>query len=255
MNWLEYHSQDDIESYLDYLVENYDFAQTETIGESYEGRKMRVLKICKEACGSKPAMWIDGGIHAREWITPAVATWIIKELIEEDSSHPELTDNLDWYILPIVNPDGYEFSRTEDRIWRKSRSPTYASPICDGTDLNRNWGFHWNEGGATNSACGEDYHGAEAFSEVENRNIRDFVWERRDKIKFFMSLHSFSQLILIPWAFNYELPPGFTKLKSLADKANEVSHPFQYSKILHHHLKELNFKEFLSYIHIHKPQP
>jgi hypothetical protein len=37
--------------------------------------------------------------------------------------------------------------------------------------------------------------GSEAFSEIENRNVRDFIWERRDTIKFFNTLHSFSQLV------------------------------------------------------------
>lgn len=30
----------------------------------------------------KPAVWVDGGAHAREWIAPAVATWMLHTLIE-----------------------------------------------------------------------------------------------------------------------------------------------------------------------------
>ena len=56
-------------------------------------------------------MWIDGGIHANEWIGPATATYMAKELVENDSSHPDLTDHLDWYILPVVNPDGYFYAQ------------------------------------------------------------------------------------------------------------------------------------------------
>lgn len=49
-----------------------------------------------------PALWIDGGIHAREWISPAAVTYIINHLVEN-------SDNLeaDYYILPVANPDGY----------------------------------------------------------------------------------------------------------------------------------------------------
>ena len=57
---------------------------------------MRIVRICREECGTKPAVWIDAGIHAREWIAPATATWIIKELVENDYKHPDLTENLDW---------------------------------------------------------------------------------------------------------------------------------------------------------------
>ena len=67
---------------------------------------MKVLKICKDACGHKPAIWIDGGIHAREWISPATVTYMIKKLLEEKITNPDLIDKLDWYFLPVLNPDG-----------------------------------------------------------------------------------------------------------------------------------------------------
>ena len=67
-------------------------------------------------------MWIDGGIHAREWISPATVLWTLKELIEGNITETEtLRDKLDWYILPVHNPDGYAFSRHWDRLWRKTR--------------------------------------------------------------------------------------------------------------------------------------
>ena len=61
-------------------------------------------------------MWFLG-----EWITPATVTWMMRELIENDAAHSDLTENLDWYILPILNPDGYAYTRSNDRMWRKTR--------------------------------------------------------------------------------------------------------------------------------------
>ena len=76
---------------------------------------MRLAKICKGGCGNKPAMWIDGGndisnndamlteqlncsgIHAREWVSPAVVMFMLKELVENDSDHQDLLENIDWY--------------------------------------------------------------------------------------------------------------------------------------------------------------
>ena len=49
------------------------YVSVEDIGLTHENRKMKVIKVCKGGCGKKPAMWIDGGMHAREWITPATA--------------------------------------------------------------------------------------------------------------------------------------------------------------------------------------
>lgn len=61
-------------------------------------------------------------MHAREWIGSAVATYIVSQLVEKNSSYAKLLENSDWMILPVANPDGYEYSHTSDRLWRKTRS-------------------------------------------------------------------------------------------------------------------------------------
>merc|ERR1711971_186713 len=171
-------------------------------------------------CGSKPAVWIDGGIHAREWVSPATTTWMLKELVENDAAHPDLLENLDWYILPSANPDGYDWSRNHNRMWRKTRSSNGGILGCKGVDANRNWGFHWNEGGSSNDRCSDTYHGPSAFSEVENVNVRDFLIARKDKLVFYNSIHSYSQLILLPWGFQDETPDDYDNMYALAMKGS-----------------------------------
>lgn len=59
---------------------------------------------------------IEGTLHAREWIVPATATWIIKEFLT--STDPEmraLAENIEWHIFPVVNPDGYVYTFTTVR--------------------------------------------------------------------------------------------------------------------------------------------
>lgn len=221
MTWTEYHDLADIDAYMDYLEKTYpDLVSLETIGESYEGRTMRVVKICKNGCGNKPAMWIDGGIHAREWISPAAVTFMIHQLVEiQDVEESDVLNNVDWYILPNVNPDGYEHTRGGDRLWRKTRSKNGL--LCKGVDANRNYGYHFNDGGSSGSACSETYHGPEAFSEVENQHIRDFILAHKDNLKFFNSIHSYSQLILLPWGFTETPTPNYDKMFALATKAND----------------------------------
>ena len=47
---------------------------------------------------------------------------MLKELVENDAAHSDLTESLDWYFLPSHNPDGYAYSRDHNRMWRKTRS-------------------------------------------------------------------------------------------------------------------------------------
>jgi len=97
----------------------------DTYGKSTEGRPMKVMKISTGGDKAKPAVWLDGGIHAREWVSPATVTFIANELIKQATGGGEnfrLANSVDWYIVPNLNPDGYEFSHTRDRMWRKTRS-------------------------------------------------------------------------------------------------------------------------------------
>merc|ERR1712236_103832 len=221
MDWTSYHPLDEIYGWFDYLESTYDFIETESIGQSYEGQEMIVLKVCRGGCGNKPVMWIDSGIHAREWISPATGTWMLNEVVENDSAHPELTEKLDWYFLPDHNPDGYRKTRNSNRMWRKTTSH-HSGDSCDGTDANRNWDYHWAEGGSSANSCSETYHGPSAFSEVETQNVRDYVLPRKDKIKFYQTLHSYSQFVLYPWGYTSSNCPGHDKIAAMASKANDA---------------------------------
>lgn len=46
----------------------------------------------------------------------------MKELTEKNTTYSKLLDTVDWMILPVANPDGYEYSHVGDRLWRKTRS-------------------------------------------------------------------------------------------------------------------------------------
>ena len=83
----------------------------EVIGHTYEGREHRVVKICRDGCGAKNVMYVQGGIHAREWMSPAVVTYMINELTVNAANNTDMLDDLDWFIMPVANPDGYEYTK------------------------------------------------------------------------------------------------------------------------------------------------
>lgn len=55
-------------------------------------------------------------LHAREWITQAVTLYAIEKLVI-DIEDSDLVDDIDWIIVPIVNPDGYEYSHNSVSIF------------------------------------------------------------------------------------------------------------------------------------------
>ena len=97
--------------YLQCLASRYsDNCETIDIGNSTEGRPIKVIKISSPSLdGSvKPAIWIDGGIHAREWISPSSVEYLVYQLVENFQlpQNKRMVDNFDIYVLPIMNPDG-----------------------------------------------------------------------------------------------------------------------------------------------------
>lgn len=92
------------------LASNYpEIVTLEVFGYSYEQQPLYVLKISSGGTSKKPLILIDAGIHAREWIAPATALYIIQELVENESNR-HLIESVDWHIIPTLNPDGYRFS-------------------------------------------------------------------------------------------------------------------------------------------------
>lgn len=89
----------------------------EVAGTSLEGRELIFAKVSTNPeNASNPIILINGGIHAREWIAPSVVLYILQELVENESNRG-LLENVDWYLLPVLNPDGYQFSHTTVRIF------------------------------------------------------------------------------------------------------------------------------------------
>ncbi|XP_013391836.1 carboxypeptidase B-like [Lingula anatina] len=203
----------EINAWLDAVAaESNGLATVETIGQTYEGKDMKVLKIGED--GTKPAIWVDAGIHAREWIAPATLVYIIDKFLSEYNSRPEL-NKYTWYMLPVANPDGYEYSHTSDRLWRKTRSP--QSRRCTGVDPNRNWDSHFGEAGTSSNPCSNVYPGTAPFSEKCTQNIRDFINDHKDRLKMYLSFHSYSELWLTPWGWGREKPSDNDEMMRVAN--------------------------------------
>ncbi|XP_072254856.1 carboxypeptidase A1-like [Pyxicephalus adspersus] len=200
-NYATYHTFDEINNFIDTLVaENPGLVSKIQIGRSYEGRPLNVLKFSTGA--NRPAFWIDTGIHSREWVTQASGVWFAKKIVKDygrDASLTATLNRLDIYLEIVTNPDGYVFTHTSNRMWRKTRSPNTGS-TCIGTDPNRNWDAGFGGGGSSSNPCSETYRGRAAHSESEVKAIVDFV-KSHGNIKGFVSIHSYSQMLLYPYGY------------------------------------------------------
>ena len=76
--------------------------------------------------------------------------------------------------------------------------------------------------GASDDSCSQTYYGPQAFSEVEARNVRDFVMANKDNIKFYQTLHSYSQLVLMPWGYTSSPAPGYDAMLDLGMRGNDA---------------------------------
>jgi len=171
--------------------------QFEIIGRSALGLPIYTLKISNGVFGQKPLIFIEGGCHAREWVSQATVMYLIHRLVEDETTANELLSNTDWIITPNLNPDGYEWSRTNNRLWRQNRRQ--VNPSCIGVDLNRNFGYSWRP---ATVACGSlTFSGPNPFSESESQAIDDLMTRYREHIKIYITVHSFGDMVLYPWGY------------------------------------------------------
>jgi len=159
-----------------WCTEHGDIAKLVSIGRTYEGRELWAVKISDypelEDDGGleeEPDVLIMGAHHGNEWISYMVPLYLIHFLLHNYGSPgvngtvaTYLVDHREIWFVPMVNPDGVEYSRQTDRGWRKNREPNYLSqrgpsgefepdlvPFSYGTDLNRNYPWHWGELGGS----------------------------------------------------------------------------------------------------------
>ncbi|XP_059222324.1 carboxypeptidase A2-like [Stomoxys calcitrans] len=155
--------------------------------------------ISEDLDGNKK-IWIDGGTHAREWISPATVTYIIHQLTSDWENQPDYIRNKSWYFMPMINPDGYMYSRSKNRLWRKNRNP-HKTSTCVGVDLNRNFNTGWKTRGSSSNPCYDTYHGPSASSEKETQAVVEFVKDINDNLEAFLTFHSYSQAFIYPFGY------------------------------------------------------
>ena len=199
----------DLEARIDAIVAaSGGVASVSEIGRSHQNRPIRAVRITAPGDASRRAqLLILGTQHAREWISPMTVVYLVDAFVEGYANDPDvraMLESVELVVVPVVNPDGFEYTWSSDRYWRKNRHP-YGAAV--GVDLNRNWAEAWGGEGSSGSPGSETYRGPAPFSEPETAAVRDLALDL-PRLGGFLDIHSYGQLILWPWGSTYDAPPA-----------------------------------------------
>jgi carboxypeptidase T len=221
-----YHSAASLEQDMRQLANSQpDIAELCEIGRSVENRPIWALRI-GERRGSTRKVCFLGCHHAREWVAVEVPYRLAEYLVQHAGQNPvqQWLSQGEIWVAPMVNPDGHEYTRTENRLenrlWRKNRRRNLNGSV--GVDPNRNYGYMWgtlNVDTSSHVPSDETYVGPHAFSEPETRAVRDLI--ARELFRGLLTYHSYSQLILYPWGYTSRPitdPVNHDNLVSLAQR-------------------------------------
>ena len=127
-------------------------------------------------------------------MTDYVAKWRAN-----DRSVRKLLQSTELWFMPVLNPDGYQYTFDTERLWRKNLRDNDGNGIInsnDGVDPNRNYAEHWNydDEGSSSLFPSQTYRGPAPESEAETKAMVSLF----DKVhfKFAISYHSFGPLLL-----------------------------------------------------------
>ena len=196
-------------------------------GTTYEGRKIQAVRITNNVGNvesrDKPLIYLEGGIHSREWISPPTVLYLVESLIghrekSRSAQTAALRETFQFVVIPVANPDGYVYSQRV-RMWRKTRRPSGCLlnlkdcqegcllSECYGVDPNRNWDIDFGVKGASSEPCDDSFPGREPFNQNCVVMLRDFLVANAEKLVLSLSYHSYSQLFLYPWGHTQEETP------------------------------------------------
>eukprot|EP01111_Echinosteliopsis_oligospora_P014984 TRINITY_DN5784_c0_g1_i2.p1 TRINITY_DN5784_c0_g1~~TRINITY_DN5784_c0_g1_i2.p1 ORF type:complete len:403 (-),score=89.33 TRINITY_DN5784_c0_g1_i2:63-1271(-) len=204
-----------------------------SIGKTIQGNSIPSVVLSGSGNNKKKIFW-SCQQHAREWIASHTCMYMIDQLVTKyatDSSIKALLDKSIIHIVPLSNPDGYLYSWSSSRLWRKNRRANNGGTY--GVDLNRNWNDHWGGEGSSGTPSSDTYRGTKAFSEPETVAISSYVL-LNGPFSAGIDWHSYSQLILRPYGWSESTPYNEKEAKhvgdTMADKIYSV-HKKQYDSI------------------------
>ena len=213
----DYDGKDGIARKLKRLVQrNPKIAKLKKLGETRQGRDILAVRLSAKSKKAKrgedkPSVLFQATTHAREWISTEVNIRGLKYFLrtsDRPATRRMLRSTEIWF-LPVVNPDGYQYTFEEERLWRKNLRDNDGDGQVEpgeGVDLNRNYPEHWgyDDEGSETITSDDTYRGPRAASEPETRADMNLV--RKIDPAFALTYHSFGPLLLYPQGWQVQTP-------------------------------------------------
>ena len=151
-----------------------------------------------------------------------------------DNDVIKLLKHFDVAMIPMLNPDGYVYTREKRRLWRKNRSTNHGT-VCSGVDLNRNFNYRWGGRGTSSEPCRAIYCERRPFSESESLSVGKYEYHMRRSIVAFIDVHTYGQMWMSPWGFSKQYPRDYKRQESAMKKIHkaikkETGEHYQYGR-------------------------
>ncbi|KAL9049833.1 MAG: hypothetical protein Q9162_007007 [Coniocarpon cinnabarinum] len=189
------------------------------VGHSWEGQPISAVKVgvrraeYEASQSPRKTVLVTGGSHAREWISVSSVAYSLHNFLLGYGSDSDITtvlEELDFIFVPTQNPDGYKYTWEHDRLWRKTRQPG-PIPFCQGMDIDSSFSFQWDPSAGSRNPCSEHYAGEKPFHSVEAASfsqwLKNQTLDGRREFVSMIDLHSYSQQILVPYAYSCDSEP------------------------------------------------
>ncbi|KAF9424066.1 hypothetical protein HW555_000775 [Spodoptera exigua] len=216
--------------------------------QTFENRTILAVELRSDKQTRKPGILIVGGLNPMAWASPNAILELSEKLLYDAHYQTPFFNDYDWYLVPMGNPDGIEFThklrtrppldsadwaqnisvRAETRPseWHKNvdLEDEQKDTRCFGTNINRNFAYHWQDDvHKTPTQCCQYYPGQKPFSTAEARAIRKYVDKMGDFINLAIHLHaSFKpkkEYILYPWRYSLRSPSNYRTLQEIGEYA------------------------------------